>query len=349
MRRPHPFGLLLFELLLCGLLGVQTAGGQTSPAPSGPTAGSPVVPSSASASPSPTSAGQPSQITVTADRDAVAKQADTLVRKLTGAPIWTYADDKWLEQWGKPVCPLVAGLTRAQGVFLFERVTSVMKAAGTRLAQAGCAPNLYIVFSPKPAELLKDWRKRNPRMYGDAGRPTVKRFTDTTRPIRAWYGYELVGADGVGSVAGNTTLSIAGGMTASEGMGAGGGLASANVMAMLDSVPQFNNGVASHVTVNQVHDLSTVIIIVDSTRMEGLNWGQLADYIALTSMTNVDLDADVHDAPTILSLFAVPADSRPPGLTIWDVAFLKALYHSNRSAAYQRREVAQMMVNYVKP
>lgn len=278
----------------------------------------------------------------------------TFVKKLTGAPVWAHADDKWLEQWGKPVCPIVAGLPHAQGQFVFDRLQEVMTTAGAKAAKVGCAPNLYVVFSESPGELLKAWRRRNPRMYGDANTPAIKRFTDIPRPVRVWYGYELNGADGAGSIAGNTSLSLAGGLSSSGGMGGmgmgmggGGGIAAGNAMSMLDSVPQFNNGVASHITVNQVHDLSTVLIIVDSTRVQGLNWGQLADYVALMALTNVDVDADVSDAPTILSLFGTAPDSRPQGLTAWDTAFLKALYHSSRSAAYQRREVAQLMVNYV--
>jgi hypothetical protein len=73
---------------------------------------------------------------------------------------------------------------------------------------------------------------------------------------------------------------------------------------------------------------SSVLVIVDVTKLRGVTLAQLADYIAMTSLAEIDPDAKVGDAPTILRLFQPhDADNPPPdSMTGWDAAFLKAAY-----------------------
>ena len=89
-------------------------------------------------------------------------------------------------------------------------------------------------------------------------------------------------------------------------------------------------GSASRLQLNSVEVLQTAISIVDATRLAGITWQQLSDYLALASLTHARMDVS-YGPNTILSLFQANAAGRtaPPGMTALDKAFLKSLYTSN--------------------
>jgi hypothetical protein len=94
-------------------------------------------------------------------------------------------------------------------------------------------------------------------------------------------------------------------------------------------------------------NFSSVFAVIDTRRTESTTPNQLTDYLAMTGFTNIDLDADLGSAPTILRLFAPPPEGRPSGLSSWDVAFLKALYQSNPASRTQRFEIAQRVTQEI--
>jgi hypothetical protein len=83
----------------------------------------------------------------------------------------------------------------------------------------------------------------------------------------------------------------------------------------------------------------------------GLQFGQLADYIAMIAMTELDPDAPLGTAPTILRLFTDRAADATPaaGLTPWDRAFLKALYHTPLKETMQRSAITTLMLHSLAP
>ena len=86
------------------------------------------------------------------------------------------------------------------------------------------------------------------------------------------------------------------------------------------------------------------VVIVDSRKVAGISNGQLADYIAMTGLAEVNPDAPTGTAPTILHLFDIPPAEAPIGLSDWDRAYLGALYHSQQESALQRDQIAARMV-----
>jgi len=68
-------------------------------------------------------------------------------------------------------------------------------------------------------------------------------------------------------------------------------------------------------------------------------------------MTEIDLDAPLGTAPTILQLFTARAagEAPPPGLTSWDTSFLKALYTTPQDAVAQRGIIANHMARALAP
>jgi hypothetical protein len=293
------------------------------------------------------------EVIVEAQRQAIEKQAHGFVKKLTGSA-WAPDDaEHLLGMWRIAICPLVAGLQRQQGQIVFDRVTAIASAAGAHLGAAGCHPNLFIVVTTRPEELLSAWHKRDRRMFGDSMPATVKRFLYKPLPVRVWYNTVLAGADG--DLGGNGSSSNVGAMNGSMGMGgaeSGGGAMPATSNLLLD-LPTFQGGMGSRLGsrlgIGAVHDLSAVIAVVDFKQMEGYSWLQLADYISMMVLTNVDPNTSFASMPSILALFNDAPEARPKGLTEWDSAYLNALYHTDRMSPLQRVAIVQKMVKDIDP
>ena len=110
------------------------------------------------------------------------------------------------------------------------------------------------------------------------------------------------------------------------------------------------NGVTSRLKWGSLNVFDSVIVLVDASDIEGVQWGQLADYVAMVGMAKLDLDRPLGDAPTILRLFAsAERDAAPAGLSTWDRAFLKALYRTSQQAQLQRWLIVDQMVEQLVP
>jgi len=106
----------------------------------------------------------------------------------------------------------------------------------------------------------------------------------------------------------------------------------------LSICPQNSDIIESRLSWDRLIAFSSVIIMVDRNLAKSATLEQLADYIALVGLVDINPDVEVQDVPTILNLFGVAAVA-PPGLTVWDKAFLKGLYHTDQSSRKQRWEV----------
>ena len=80
----------------------------------------------------------------------------------------------------------------------------------------------------------------------------------------------------------------------------------------------------SRLAFSTVNVISSVIVIVDLDDTKEIKLGPLTDYIAMVGLTDVDLDGDWGDEPTILSLFVASGEATSQKMSIWDRAFLKA-------------------------
>lgn len=86
-------------------------------------------------------------------------------------------------------------------------------------------------------------------------------------------------------------------------------------------------------------DLQYVIIIVDTTQLNGTTWQQLADYLAVVSLAQIDPNTNPGGFDSILNLFANPGAYS--GLTDWDRSFVHALYafDQERLPSLQRNDI----------
>jgi len=275
----------------------------------------------ASAAAAPPDATQPlDQVTVEAHRQQLEERVTAFVSKLAHPDF-----DRSLRRWLVPVCPLVAGLSQVQGEFMLARLSEVARQAGVPLAGEKCSPNLDIVATADPSGLLKSWRRRDRGLYGDAMPAEVQRFLTHTHPVMVWY-------------------------NAAEMEAGGAPLDPAAMEFGTNFIPTNHHPKGTRIQFEAVEVFESVIVIVDLRRVQGLSYGQLADYVAMLGFAQLDPDADFGSAPSILQLYsAQPAQPPPGGLSDWDVAYLRALYKTEQASRAQRNQIIQMMVRDMVP
>ncbi|MGA7541065.1 MAG: hypothetical protein WBW93_20085 [Steroidobacteraceae bacterium] len=205
-----------------------------------------------------------STVTIEAAREhALRLKVDHFVTSVVVQP-W----NDTLYRWNDPICPLVAGLPKAFGKFILERISKAARDAHAPLAGSVCNPNLYVVATDDPDQLLKMWWKRDRQMYNTQfiGIEGVRHFINSTRPIRVWYNTSW--GCGMGAAARPPpTISV-------------NSFALPGVYAPPGCDP-FND-VDTHLTFGTIHsDISTAIVVIDGRQMKNITIGQMADYIAL--------------------------------------------------------------------
>jgi len=219
--------------------------------------------------------------------------------------------------WRRPICPLVGGLPGKEGQLVFDRLTDTLTSVGIPMGAVGCRPNFFIIATTQPEALLKAALRRNSALLDGPG---AQAYIDTPRPVRIWYNAELTTPDGEGF---NTQI---------------------------QGVPIFFVRPVSPRTEFWVpRQVASVIAVIDLTRVAGMDWRQVTDYVAMLGLTKVRADAAVGDAPSILRLFNAPTGDRPMTLSEWDRAFIRGMYQTDRNSRRQRLRIWEAMVHDVKP
>ena len=252
------------------------------------------------------------EVTVEAARAALEHRVDAFVRGIIRNP--GFSDDESLVRWNTPICSFVAGLSAEEAKVVLAHVSQISSAAGAPLARASCQPNFIIVATSEPDRVLEAWYARNNQLFGNATPAHIHQFLENSRsrPVRVWYNINLGRKSGVRNG---------------------------------HFVPSNNRAESSPFVGNAAFDFFSIFAIIDTHRTEHTTLGQLADYLAMVGLTDIDLDADIGGAPSILRLFALSAEYQPSGLSDWDAAFLKALYQSNQTSRAQRFEIVERVIH----
>jgi hypothetical protein len=264
------------------------------------------------------------QITVEAQR----REAEKRVREFVShVPLMSNSDESFA-RWNTPICPMIAGLPRDEGEFLLTRLSEVAVSVGAPLGSRQCRANFIVLVTSDPAASLKVWAARADyrHLFGDADPQEIQTFLQTRRAIRVWYNEQQVAAEN-GSVLAPGALSNGLVTSGPEAMG-------------VTTVRSFS---ANRLEWNAVWTISSVIEVVDAGAMNGFNFGQMADYIAMAGLAKFNLDADFGSAPTILRLFN-GNDTKTSSMSDWDKAYLKALYHARQSSRLQPDLIRESML-----
>lgn len=232
-------------------------------------------------------------------RDAVEAFADTVVAPPVG---------RSPARWHRRICVGAVNLQRDAAQGLIDRVSEVARSLGVESMEPGCKPSILIVGTDDGramASALVDFRPYAFRPnYAGATRSRLQlaRFTETEAPVRWWHVALPVIAD-----TGDIAVTLRG-----------------------EAPRQVPGG--SRLRTEIRNDLSRAFVIIDFNKASSVSFDQLADYVAMAVLAQLDPDADMSAYPTVLNIFS--EGGGPVGLTDWDRAYLTGLY----GAETNRRE-----------
>ncbi|MBN9481562.1 MAG: hypothetical protein J0I52_15100 [Bordetella sp.] len=224
-------------------------------------------------------------------------------------------------RWRDRICVGVANIRGDAAQYVVDRVSQAALDIGLDPGEPGCQPNILIIGASDGAAMARGLvdARRNVFWPGGSGmnrsRAALEAFQQSDRAVRWWHI-----STPIDSQTGQLAVRLPG-----------------------EEAPTVSRTGAGRLRTTIRNDLNRVIIILDLAQAEGLNFQQLADYVAMVALAQVDPDADVGDYDSVLGLFA---DAGIQGLTDWDKAYLKALYAAelNQSAAtHQLGELRGLM------
>jgi hypothetical protein len=232
----------------------------------------------------------------------------------------TRMDGELIGRWRNYVCPIVAGVSDPQAEFVRQRIIEVYDSVRKRQRKAGqaCTPNLFVIISEEADQVIADWKDRDPGMFRWKSREGVS-HSKGPGAVRTWHNATEEPSEGDPLITGPTE-------------------------------PPRGTDSGSRIVSSAAEAITAVVVLVDARATGKVTLAQLTDYIAMVSLAQLDLTADVGGIKSILRLFAQPPPEVPPlALTEWDYAFLKALYRTSYEPKNQRGDIRARMVRELAP
>jgi len=268
---------------------------------------------------------------VTVEGRRLGAQVQSFIEEVAAPP-----PGRRLARWSGEICVGVSNMDARYAQVMIDRVASTAIDLGLDMAGPGCKPHVMIVAAADADNLAQamvadDGHGFRPgRSATDAGENALRHFQTTDAPVRWWHVSLPVLVD-----TGEVAMALDGEIQVGRVQGVEGGL-----------LPFFVKvRDASRARSNTREDLARVVIIIDTTRVGGISFSALSDYVAMVALAQVKLDADVSAHDTVLNLFAQGAD-RPGGMTQWDRDYLKSLYTARgdrRRSTQQRTDILRGM------
>lgn len=267
-----------------------------------------------------------------------------------------------LARWNEDICPGVIGVDDwRQAQHIVDQIAIRAMGVGLHVGRTGCRPNLTILVTADADHVAQTiYRERrlsllNPPGVESAtlGDAALRSFVDTPRPVRWWYTARKTSDDGhvltdrrAEPINERSSAAVAGASDVSQAVGT-------IVAGMASTVGEGASGMqgirsnGTRLSRATRHDFNTVLVIVDTNRLNGAPIVAVADYIAFVSLAQVNPDAGNLPFPSILNLFSTQdASQRPAHMTDWDVDYLDGLYHATRAArniGQQESEITRRM------
>jgi|HubBroStandDraft_4_1064222.scaffolds.fasta_scaffold06625_6 hypothetical protein len=218
------------------------------------------------------------------------------------------------------ICPLTVGLAPGYNAFVTARLRALAAYVGAPVqSNTQCKNNVQIVFTSNPTEGMDEvikWATATGTFgtrYSGGARDLLAYRSD--HAIQGWYITTRGGARVL-----NTDVALVG----------------------LDVLPVWPQIAQKYLGSNALGTrlggssgsgigIGTVILIVDTTKVVGYTIGTIADYLAMLSLSVVQLPDHCDPLPSILDLMSSTCGTRemPVAITAGDLAFLKALYYRN--------------------
>jgi hypothetical protein len=280
----------------------------------------------ASAAAQPGSAGDAETIETIESIDVIGQRPDFQLRKMEdfileiGEPV---SNSRGYARWQGRLCVGVFNLPDAAiAQYIADKITVTALDVGLPTGSPGCQPNLQIIFSPDARELASRLVEESPLMFRPFGNTenttqglaALEQFKTSDAPVRWWQVTMVVDETGLPAMA----LP---------------GLDTPNVRA-----------IASHLRSTVSDAIWGSLIVVDASKLKNLQWPQLAEYLAMVSLAQIEPGAQSTNHDSILNLFS--AEKPPLAMTDMDRTYLRALYEMDTMMLphTQRGVFSSMMV-----
>ena len=216
-------------------------------------------------------------------------------------------------RWGRSICVGVVNLQQNAAQILIDRVSDAAASINLEAQGPDCDPNILIIASAEADVLANALVERSPLAFrprysgSSQSRIALEKFRTSTAAVRWWHVSMPVMRDG------SPAVRLPGEEAAP--MIPGSGL----------------------LTTEVTNRLLRSFVILDISKMEGLNFQQVGDYVAMVALAQMNPEADTSSFSTIMNVFDEP--TQHAGLTQWDRNYLQSLYGSYLN---QRRPNAQV-------
>jgi hypothetical protein len=199
-----------------------------------------------------------------------------------------------------PLCPGVAGLPVETAELVVGQIRQNAQAVGLPLADTEtCEPNLLVVVMKDPDAYLDDLRSRRPYLFAAMDQDERQALFAGSPAVRAWLRIVTRTRDGM----------------------------IVDRRENLTDIPEATVAAAhSKIYVPTRRDISSAMILLKPSAVQGLSVTQLGDYATMRALGGDQGTALVVPRGTILSLFDAGAAARPDGLSSGDRIFLQTLY-----------------------
>jgi hypothetical protein len=250
-----------------------------------------------------------------------------------------------LTRWKLGICPQTTGVPPGFAKLVTERLREIAKMAGAPLAEGpSCRVNIEIVFTREPQAAVDGVRKSHPELLGFYPRAKLDDIAKMDHPIKAWYATQTEDYNGIIHTddprpTGMTFLMSGESGTTSELTAAGASMPDVTMdlgyaRKMQVRGDRLGDGLAS--------ELYHVMVVVDRSKVAGLQIGSLADYIAVMALSQTGTFDACEGAPSITNLFSEGCDNgvKTDAITDVDLAFLKGLYKMNLAGSFMQQRAA---------
>ena len=222
-------------------------------------------------------------------------------------------EGRGLARWDRRLCVGVVNLRRDTAEYIADRISTVAEDLGIEAGNPGCQPNVLVVATDDPKTLARTLVEQRPRAFRrggsgmDQGRSALREFIEADKPVRWWQVSAPIEAE-----TGGLAVSIPG----------------------IEAPPRIRIRGGSRLRSQMVDYFIKNLIIVDMNRVSQLSIPQLADYLAMISMAQIDPDADTSVYLSILNVLNDP--QRYLSLTEWDQAYLSGVYAADQTLLNRR-------------
>jgi hypothetical protein len=246
-----------------------------------------------------------------------------------------------------PLCPSATGLLPAFNVFVTERIRTVAGMIGAPLVtKVPCAPNMVVLFTQHPQELLDQIVKDDRDLLGYHDVSQTKQLATMSHPIQALYATDTRDSNGI--LHSDSALNNPGCGEAQSELELYQPF-SQEWMIAFQRFYQYCGGM--QVTGSRVNDglhseIGTVTVVVDSTKIVGMPLGAISDYIAMLALSQTKAFETCQTLSSITNLMTPNCDTQTAqALTETDIAYLKAIYRTSPDVigSIQTSEIARQM------